>query len=94
MNKILLDIDNLHRPHTAKNIGARIYEILEKFDITDKTKTITTDGGKNMVNCLQEIEEMAQKNSTLTHTPCAAHQLNLVVNSGLSVFKNNTDSSI
>jgi zinc finger BED domain-containing protein 1 (E3 SUMO-protein ligase ZBED1) len=97
MNKILLDIDKLHRPHTAKNIGARIYEILEEFDITDKTKTITTDGGKNMVNCLQEIEEIARKNSkqlSLTHIPCAAHQLNLVVNSGLSVFENNTDSSI
>lgn len=95
----VLDIDKLPRPHTAKNIATRIFEILEDFDIYSKVRTLTTDAGKNMINSVEELGILGKKFYTntpndITHIPCAAHQLNRIVNSGLEEFECGSEKTI
>jgi hypothetical protein len=80
LKSVVLDLDKLKYSHTGGNLAERIFEILDDYEISDKVKTLTTDGGSNMIKIYNELNN---KTLEITQILCSAHQINLAVKSGL-----------
>jgi len=74
-----LAIEYLRYPHTSHNIVDCLNQIIENWNLNGKIFTITTDNGSNMV----KAGKLLKDSDNITHFPCAAHMLQLVVGKGL-----------
>ena len=74
-----LAIEYLKYPHTSENIVDCLNQIIRKWNLDSKIFTITTDNGSNMV----KASKLLKDSNNITHLPCAAHTLQLVVRKGL-----------
>lgn len=61
--------------HTAVNICDHMTEELNKWNIFNKVVAVVTDGGANI--------KAAVRVMNLSHVPCTAHKLNLIVQHSL-----------
>jgi len=71
INEETLCCKHLPFPHTAENISKSIFEELEKYAITKKTKFLITDNGSNM--------KLAAEKLGIQSLPCIVHTLQLTV---------------
>ncbi|KAJ8914357.1 hypothetical protein NQ315_011345 [Exocentrus adspersus] len=66
--------------HTSQNLCEELQRVTTKWDISQKVHAVTTDNAANVVNSV--------KLAGLSHIPCFAHTLNLVVQSSLKEIEN------
>ena len=67
--------------HLSKRLNAFIAREIEKLDIEVKVISITTDNGS-------DIKAATSLNQFGTHFSCDAHNINLTISCGLSLWKN------
>ena len=84
IHEIILTIEYIRYPHTAKNISDTLFVILDNWNLREKTNVIVTDNGANMKKAIKEMNEIA---SNIKWQPCTAHTLQLVVGKGLNSVK-------
>lgn len=76
--------------HTGKNLANRTFELLEEFEIADRTLGHTADNASNNNTMLNELEKLysAYKNLIAgrdTQVQCWGHVLNLIYHVGQSL---------
>ncbi|XP_040151483.1 E3 SUMO-protein ligase ZBED1-like [Anopheles arabiensis] len=71
----LLDCSEFCKSHTGKNVADLITNITDSFNITSKLVTLVTDNASNMLSAATLLN--------ISHLPCGAHTLNLVVKDAL-----------
>ena len=75
--------------HTGINIANAISNVLEEFNLTNKTLALTTDNESAMVVCERQLkEELEQALDYLSfrHYHYSAHILNLAVKQGMEII--------
>ena len=86
LKNFLLDIIPFSIRHTGINMATAIMNVLQEFDLAEKTLALTTDNASSMIGCanyMAEELELDFNNFTFAHYRCAAHVLNLAVNQGM-----------
>lgn len=68
----MLACSRMPEKHTAINIEGHLHTIIQKFNLTDRVVSVTTDNAANMIKAINSIG--------YRQIPCFAHSLNLVVN--------------
>ena len=89
LQRFLLDIVPFKTRHTGVNIANAISNVLEEFNLINKTLALTTDNESAMVVCgrqLKEEFERALDNLSFRHYRCSAHILNLAVKQGMEII--------
>lgn len=61
--------------HTGDNVSATLTEVLDRWDIRERTVVICTDSARNMINAIGK--------TSIDHLPCSAHLLQLSINKGI-----------
>jgi hypothetical protein len=84
IHEVILTIEYIRYPHTAKNIADALFAILDNWDLREKTNVIVTDNGANIKKAIKEMNKIA---SNIRWQPCTAHTLQLVVGKGLNSVK-------
>jgi hypothetical protein len=87
--RFLLDIIPFQIRHTGVNIANTIINILNEFNLTNITLSLTTDNESAMVVCgkkLAEEFEQALNSFSFKHYRCSAHILNLAVQHGMEII--------
>ncbi|XP_049300633.1 E3 SUMO-protein ligase ZBED1-like [Anopheles funestus] len=80
----LLECSDFSITHTGKNIADWITTVTNTFEISDKLFTLVTDNATNMKSAATILN--------LSHLPCGAHTLNLVVQRGLQKIKSTIEN--
>jgi hypothetical protein len=86
VKKCLLDFVSIEGSHTATLIVSKLTEVINKFNISSRIISLTTDNGSNMTACGRELAdelEVEFSNLTFSHKRCAAHIINLAVKAGM-----------
>ena len=86
LKNFLLDIIPFSIRHTGINMATAIMNVLQEFDLAEKTLALMTDNASSMIGCanyMAEELELDFNNFTFAHYRCAAHVLNLAVNQGM-----------
>jgi Protein of unknown function (DUF 659) len=83
-HEVLLACNYLEYPHTGEIISNELYQIIEKWHLTNTIFTIATDNGSNMV---KSVRVLSQSLPSVKRQPCAAHTLQLSVQEGLKYCK-------
>ena len=89
LQRFLLDIVPFKTWHTGVNIANAISNVLEEFNLINKTLALTTDNESAMVVCgrqLKEEFERALDNLSFRHYRCSAHILNLAIKQGMEII--------
>lgn len=81
LSSIVLAIRHIVGGHSSNNMCEKIKEIMNEFEVEQKSKFITTDNAKSMV-------QMAEK-LNLIRIPCIAHILHLIVTNTFKSIKEN-----
>ena len=71
LKSAVLDTVRMVKSHTADNIAEEIRHICNKWEISEKIRSIVTDNAANMTAAVKQMN--------VRHLPCFAHSLNLVV---------------
>jgi len=88
-----LSFQQLEGVHTGANIAARVFNILDQYDIADKLFCITTDNVSNNKKCMKKLSKMLQKRKDITwdyrakHISCLNHIINIAVQEFLKKCK-------
>lgn len=90
LKTLVLCTKKLECSHTAVNICDLMTEELNKWNIYDKVVAVVTDGRANI--------KAAVRLMNLSHVPCTAHKLNLIVQQSILLSDNedtrlNTDTN-
>lgn len=92
LKTLVLCTKKLDCNHTGANICEIMREELNKWNIFEKVVAVVTDGGANIKSAVRHMG--------LSHLPCTAHKLNLIVQKALELSDNeeigpddNTDES-
>uniref|UniRef100_A0AAG5DQS5 HAT C-terminal dimerisation domain-containing protein n=2 Tax=Anopheles atroparvus TaxID=41427 RepID=A0AAG5DQS5_ANOAO len=75
LQTLLLKCSEFALNHTAVNIAEWIQNIMEEYDIKNKVVAVVTDNATNMKAAINILK--------LTHIPCFAHSLNIIVQTSL-----------
>ena len=89
--RFLLDIIPFQTRHTGINIASAISNVLNEFNLANRTLALTTDNESAMVVCgrkLAEELEQALNNFSFKHYRCSAHILNLAAKHGMEIIDN------
>lgn len=86
LKTLVLCTKKLESSHTSVNLSEIMTEELNRWDIFEKVVAVVTDGGSNIKGAVRLMD--------LSHLPCIAHKLNLVVQNSLKLSGNQeTDPS-
>lgn len=75
-----LTTHGMDKRHTAENLAEQLDMTLRNWNIRDKVTAFVTDNAKNIVNSIALLNE---DSSNIESVKCAAHTLQLAVNSAL-----------
>jgi hypothetical protein len=80
--EILLGFEPLHGTHIGGNIGAVLFQLLQKYQIEDRVLTVTTDNASNNTTLLESIQHSLQalelpNQTPIFRIPCIAHIIQL-----------------
>ncbi|KAK6196399.1 hypothetical protein SNE40_001632 [Patella caerulea] len=70
--------------HTGVNIASYLTDLAKEFNIKDIT-AVVTDNAANMRVALRHVNDVMENETTVEHTGCFAHTLQLAVNDGLKL---------
>ncbi|XP_018407000.1 PREDICTED: zinc finger BED domain-containing protein 1-like [Cyphomyrmex costatus] len=76
-----LTTKEIEERHTTINITAKIQEVLNEWEINEKTTTVVTDNAINMTNAVKALSNLTL-NEGIT---CAAHTMQLAISKGLEI---------
>jgi len=77
LKSTVLDTVQIQDSHTAENIGALLFDITDKWGITDKICCAVTDNASSIVAAI--------RHNKWNYLPCFAHTLDLIVTNSLRV---------
>jgi len=80
LKALVLCTKKLDCNHTGLNISEIMSEELNKWSIFEKVVAVVTDGGTNIKSAVRPMG--------LSHLPCTAHKLNLIVQKALKLSDN------
>lgn len=80
LKTLVLCTKKLESSHTSVNLSEIMTEELNRWDIFEKVVAVVTDGGFNIKGAVRLMD--------LSHLPCIAHKLNLVVQNSLKLSDN------
>ncbi|KAI9910004.1 hypothetical protein PsorP6_010783 [Peronosclerospora sorghi] len=86
LKKIVLDVSGIPNPHDAYNMFIILKQLLQRFNITTKLLSITSDNGPNIINTIEALRIHLNDNLLATDffgNRCAAHFMNLIVEAGI-----------
>ncbi|KAL0244655.1 hypothetical protein GEMRC1_008737 [Eukaryota sp. GEM-RC1] len=83
-HNVTLDTLQLPHPHNGEQIADAIYELLEKFDLTQKIMSITHDNATNVISAIAILND--KYHLQIQSKRCAAHILNVIVYSAFPRF--------
>ncbi|GBC43795.1 zinc finger BED domain-containing protein RICESLEEPER 2-like [Rhizophagus irregularis DAOM 181602=DAOM 197198] len=89
LQNFLLDIISFTKRHTGINIATSINNVLNDFNLQEKTLALTTDNESAMIVCGRTLRQqlITQLDSqNFRHYRCAAHILNLAAQQGLEMI--------
>ncbi|CAG8852367.1 21248_t:CDS:2, partial [Gigaspora margarita] len=92
----LLDIISIKEWYTGANVANTIIDILNEYNISEKTLALTTDNASSMVLCGAIVAEKLEEgfnNFDFSHYCCAAHALNLAISRGMEFIDNSINST-
>jgi len=78
-----LTTHKLEDRHTASNLSDQLEITFNKWEIDQKVTAVVTDNAKNVLNAVNLLDNITEKNDTT----CAAHTLQLAVNNALQYDK-------
>jgi hypothetical protein len=67
--KLLLGFEPLHGSHTGSYLSTILFELLEKYQITNRVLTITTDNASNNSTLMGSLQEALTSLELPSHTP-------------------------
>ena len=83
LTHLLLDFKHHPYPHNANSLVRLIRDVMKTSELKAKVSTVTTDNASSNVSAFNVLG----KEDGLNHVRCLAHVLNLVVNAGLIMMK-------
>ncbi|KAI9907651.1 hypothetical protein PsorP6_003177 [Peronosclerospora sorghi] len=86
LKKIVFDVSGIPHPHDADNMFIILKQLLQRFNITTKLLSITSDNGPNIINTIEALRIHLNDNLLATDffgKRCAAHVMNLIVEAGI-----------
>ncbi|KAJ6810260.1 uncharacterized protein M6B38_158570 [Iris pallida] len=87
MHKVLLDVSHIPYPYTGLDIFHSLMKILQMFNIDNRILSCT-DGGQQAVHACHSLkEELDARKAPFCYIPCAARNLNLIIEEGLRTPK-------
>lgn len=84
--EVLLGFEPLSQSHTGSNLGKKLMDVLEKYQISQRILAITTDNASNNKTLVQYLREKGMIH-TLSRVPCMAHVIQICLNDLLHDLK-------
>ena len=90
--ELLLGFEPLSGTHSGVNFSAVLLQLLQKYNLTDRVLTITTDNASNNNTLVASIQETVQSlnlgdNTAIVRVPCMAHVIQLSLKQLLGQMK-------
>lgn len=90
--ELLLRFEPLSGTHSGVNFSAVLLQLLQKYNLTDRVLTITTDNASNNNTLVASIQETVQSlnlgdNTAIVRVPCMAHVIQLSLKQLLGQMK-------
>ena len=95
LQKLVISFKLVPTPHTGVAISETLLKCFDDWNVTSRTLAITMDNATSndaaITNLKHKLDEknMLVAEGSLLHQRCCAHILNLIVNDGLKMVKNN-----
>jgi hypothetical protein len=88
LHQPLLAFEQLSGRHTGAAMADVVYDVLDRFDLTEKLNCITTDNASNNVTMMARLSRLLEEDGItwdpqISHVRCMAHVINLCVQSFL-----------
>lgn len=80
----------MNGPHTGANMADIVRRVVDDFELVDRVFCLTTDNASSnyaMARIIEKEQFLGPDWSTVSHMPCLAHVLNLVVQAGTKQLK-------
>lgn len=95
--EILLGFEPLSGTHTGGNLGALLFQLLQKHKIEDRVLAVTTDNASNNGTLIDNIQESLESLELPNHTPviripCMAHVIQLCLKALLGDMEANPEN--
>ena len=92
--ELLLRFKPLYGTHLGINLSAVLFQLLQKYNLTNRVLAITTDNASNNNTLVASIQETVQSldlsnNTAIICVPCIAHVIQLSLNDLLGKMKAN-----
>lgn len=92
--ELLLGFEPLHGTHSGINLSAVLFQLLQKYNLTDRVLAITTDNASNNNTLVASIQETIQSidlsdDTAIIRVPCIAHVIQLSLKQLLGQMKAN-----
>ena len=98
MKSIILDFVRFVPPHTGEATAALLHGIMEKWNLTHKISSITTDNASDVCTGISVLHERLfakgskQRNLREFHIRCIAHVINFAVKKCLTLINEDLSS--
>jgi len=87
LKSTVLSFTAFNTHHKAVDIRGTLETRLKEFNILHKVVAVTSDGGKNVVRAIRDL------NSNLDHVWCIAHRLHLCITNGFGFWTVKKDNN-